>query len=262
MRINRKKGDLRLWLLMLAASLLLLPCLVSAQDKAPKKNVASIWVFWVKPGQDAAFETAIKQHGAWRKQAGEGFDWRVYQPVAGDDLAHYVVYSGNHAWSEFDGNAQWEAGQKSGEKFMQQVGPSIERMAHYFETDDADLSYWPDDGVRYPLVQVTSLRFAPGKYGDFRKHLGTLREAAMAQKWAGKWNISSSIGGSNDATVVFPYANYADMAEKSPSFMEILAKQVGGKDKAGATMAALNATIAASDTTLYQYRPDLSTPAD
>lgn len=262
MSITRNNGGIRLWFLVLAASLLLAPCLAPAQDTAPKKNVATIWTFWVKPGQNAAFESAIRQHAAWRKQAGESFRWQVYQPVAGDDLAHYVVYSGNHAWSEFDASDKWDADNKADDMFNQQVGPSIERMSHYFASDDDDMSYWPDSATRYPFVEVTDLRFAPGKYGDFRKALGTLRTAAMAQKWSGKWAISSLTGGSYDAVVVFPYANYADMAEKSPSFMDILAKQVGSKEKAGATMDALNSTISDASTTLYRYRPDLSTPAD
>lgn len=60
--------------------------------------------------------------------------------------------------------------------------------------------------------------------------------------------------------MVFPHANYAGMAQPTPSFMDMLGKQLGGKDKAMATFVELQKSIANSSATLYVYRPDFSTP--
>lgn len=256
----RKTKGLRAWLLLLVAIFALTPLLAAAQDGA-KKNVASIWVMWIKPGHSADFEKAVRQHAEWRKKTGEGFSWQVFQPVAGDDLDHYVVYTGNHAWSEFDSNEKWDTDNNATDTFFKQVGPNVDHLSHYFSTDDEDLSYWPDTAASFKLLEVTDMKFVPGKYGDFRKALGTFREAATAEKWSGHRGISSQTGGDVDATVVFPHANYADMAQPTPSFMDMLGKQLGGKDKAMATFTELQKSIADSSTTLYVYRPDLSTPS-
>jgi hypothetical protein len=52
------------------------------------------------------------------------------------------------------------------------------------------------------------------------------------------------------------------MAGPTPSIMEMMAKQMGGMDKAMKTMTGIQSAIAAGDTTVYMHRPDLSTPAD
>ncbi len=266
MKSARRTAGVRTWLVMLVAMLAFAPLFASAQEStqepASNKNVASIWMMWVKPGQSANFEKAFRQHAAWRKKSGENMSWQVFQPVAGDDLAHYVVYTGNHAWSEFDGSEKWDTDSKATDKFVEQVGGSIDRYSHYFGTEEKDLSYWPETAANFSLLEVMDLKIAPGKYGDFRKALATFKKAAESQKWSHYWSISSQTGGSTDATVVFPHANYADMAQPTPSFMAMLGKQLGGNDKAMSTMTELQKSIAQSNTTLYLYRPDLSTPSD
>ncbi|MGI8560270.1 MAG: hypothetical protein ACR2J7_02290 [Luteimonas sp.] len=125
----------------LAIAFALSPMLASAQESMAGKTVASVWYVWPKAGQEAQFEKALREHAAWRKQAGEGFDWQIFQPVAGDDMGHYVVYSGEHAWADFDGNRKWEVDSKATENFNRQVGGHAERYSHYFTDDETDLSY-------------------------------------------------------------------------------------------------------------------------
>ena len=257
--IQRYRG-LRGWWLVLAVLIAMSPLAAVAQQQADK-NVASIWTMWPKAGHEAEFEQALAAHAAWRKQAGEGFQWRVYQAIVGDDLNHYVVYTGNHAWAEFDGNDKWEQDKKASETFNKNVGPYLDRITHHFTEDDNDLSYWPSD-ASYPMVEVSDLRFMPGQYANFRKYVGAARSSAMAQKWSGNWSIASITGGQNDIVLVLPLRNYADMAGPKPSIMEMMAKQMGGKDKAGATMTGIQSALAGGDTTVYKLRPDLSTPAD
>jgi hypothetical protein len=63
-------------------------------------------------------------------------------------------------------------------------------------------------------------------------------------------------------TLVIPHSSYASMAEPSPNFMEMMAKHMGGQDKAVTNMTAIQSAIEGGDTTIYVHRPDLSTPAD
>lgn len=257
----RHPSGARAWILVLAALFALMPMLAAAQDDTAGKTVASVWHMWPKAGQEAQFEQALKEHGAWRKQAGEGFKWEVYQPVAGADMAYYVVYSGQHAWADFDANRKWEMDSKSGEAFNRGVGPYLERYSHYFEDDETDLSYWNADG-QFPMYEVTTMKFSPGQYGNFRREVTALRDAATAQKWSGNWSLASITGGDDDMTLVIPLRSYADMAGPTPSIMEMMAKQMGGMDQAMKTMTGIQSAIAAGNTTVYAHRPDLSTPAD
>lgn len=260
-RLQRNTAGVRACLLILAAMFALSPLLASAQESKPAGNVASVWYMWVKADKAEQFQKAIREHGAWRKQAGEGFYWRVYQPVAGDDLAHYVVHSGGHAWADFDSNLKWEIDKKSSDAFNRNVGPYIERFSHYFTQDEQDISYWPSEEA-FPLVSVTLFKLGPGRYGDFRSAVSKARTAAEAQKFGGHWSLSSITGGDDDMALIIPHRNYADMAGPSPSFMEMMAKHMGGQDKAVKGMQAIQSTIESGDTTVYVLRRDLSTPVD
>jgi len=246
---------------LLVACLVLVPLLATAQEAGTDRTVASVWYMWPKAGQAQAFEEALREHAAWRKQAGEGFDWRIYAPVAGSDMGHYVVRSGEHAWSDFDANRKWGMDNQAGANFERHVGPHVERYEHYFTDDQRDLSYW-NTTEDFPMYEVTTLRFAPGKYGEFRRQVGALRAAATAQKWSGQWGLASVTGGDDDMTLVIPLRSYADMAGPSPTIMEMMATQMGGQDKAVETMRGIQSAIEASNTTVYVHRRDLSTPAD
>lgn len=255
------RAGVRAWLIVLVAIFALSPLLAVAQESMSKNNVSTAWFLWPKSGQTQQFEAAIRKHAAWRKEAGEGFTWKIYQPTVGDDLGHYVIFSGGHAWADFDGNQKWSMDSKATDMFNRDVGPLVERIAHYFYANEDDISYW-NVTTQYPMYEVTRLQLGPGQYGNFRAAVGKAREAAAAQKFEGNWLLRSVTGGRDDMTLVIPYGSYASIAGPSPNFMEMMAKHMGGQDKAAKAMTAIQSAIESGDTTIYRHRPDLSTPAD
>lgn len=255
------RSGVRAWLLVLVAMLALSPLLAAAQESMSKNNVSTAWVIWPKAGQTQQFEAAIRKHAAWRKQAGEGFIWNIYQPIVGDDLAYYTIFSGGHAWADFDANQKWSTDSKATDAFNRDVGPLVERVSHYFYTNEDDISHW-NVTTQYPMYEVTRMKLGPGQYGNFRAAVSKAREAAAAQKFGGNWLLRSVTGGSDNMTLVIPYGSYADMAGPSPNFMQMMAKHMGGQDKAVKNMTAIQSAIEAGDTTVYAHRPDLSTPAN
>ncbi len=70
----------------------------------------------------------------------------------------------------------------------------------------------------------------------------------------------SLTGGSNDINVVWPYTSYADMAQIEPGFVKVLGDHMGSPEAARELLDGIGATIAESSSTIYVYRPDLSTP--
>lgn len=260
-RLQRNSVGVRVWALVLATMFALSPLLASAQEAKPAGNVSTAWFMWPKSGNTAQFEKALREHAQWRKKSGEEFNWNIYQPVAGDDISYYVVFSGGHAWSDFDRNRKWGMESKAQDVFDQNVNPMVERYSHYFYEDEEDLSYWPAEG-QFPMYMVTRMKLGPGQYGNFRSGVSSAREAAEAQEYGGNWMFRSVTGGEDDMMLVIPHRNYADMAGPSPSFMEMMAKHMGGQDQAGKRMTAIQSAIEAGDTTLFVHRPDLSTPAE
>ncbi len=260
-RLQRNTTGVRAWLLVLVAMFALSPLLAAAQETKAKTNVSSAYVMWPKAGQAQQFEAAIRKHAAWRKQAGEGFTWKVYQPIVGDDLGSYTVFSGGHAWADFDGNQKWRVDNKANAAFDRDVGPLVERFSHYFYENDADLSYWNED-KQFPMYSVTRMKLGAGQYGNFRAAVMKAREAAVAQKFSGNWMVRSVTGGNDDMTVVYPHNSYASLAGPSPNFMEVMAKHMGGPSQAAKAMTAIQSAIESGDTTIFMFRPDLSTPAD
>jgi hypothetical protein len=246
------------WLIF-AALFALVPLLAIAQDTPPANAVASSWYMWPKTGHAEQFEKAISGYAAWRKRNGESFDWQVFQPVAGDDMAHYVVRSGGHAWADFDANRRWEIEARADAAFWSQVGPHVDRYSHYLTQDEDDLSYWNATDP-FPMYEVTTLQLGPGQYGNFRRAVSRAREAAKAQKWKANWGMSAVTGGGDDMILVLPYRSYAEMAGPSPSFIEMMASQLGGQAKAAEALAAIQSAIHGSSTTVYVHREDLSTP--
>ncbi len=257
-RLQSSFVGLRGWMLVVVAMFALSPLLASAQASKPAGNVSSAWYMWPKAESIPQFEKALREHAEWRKKSGEDFSWKVYQPVAGDDMSYYVVFSGKHDWADFDANQKWEMEAKAQAEFNRNVNPLVERYSHYFYEDQADLSYWPATG-QFPMYLVTRMKLGAGQYGNFRSAVIKAREAAEAQKFGGNWMLRSITGGSDDMMLVSPHSNYAAMAGPSPDFMEVMAKHMGGADKAAKNMTAIQSAIEAGDTTVVAYRPDLST---
>jgi hypothetical protein len=246
-------------LLVAALALSVLPALsASAADEAPGK-LTDTWIFWVKPGQGPAFQTAVKGHLAWRKSSGEPFQWNAYQPVVGEDLTHFVFRSGPHHWKDFDDNLAWEMKASADQKFEEQVAPYVSRYEHVIDELDTEHSSWTDS-PDYRYFGVSFLQLKPGTHGQREAALSTLHAAAQAQKWPLSYAISSVIGGGGGMTIVSPYKSYADMAEPDPSFFAVVAKALGSAGAAGAAFDSFGRTIQSESYTIYVARPDLSTP--
>ncbi|PKM01342.1 MAG: hypothetical protein CVV17_07560 [Gammaproteobacteria bacterium HGW-Gammaproteobacteria-7] len=245
-------------LLVLAFALAFPIAAVSAQDE-PSGEIASTWIIWAKPGAAADFEKALKSHAAWRKQAGDPMNWRIYAPVAGDDLNHYVIRSDGHHWKDFDAENAWAMKAGAGDAFNQQVGVYVAEVKHYFDRHDAEHSHWTDNSD-YRYFSVNTIRFLPGQEPQFYAALKTVAAAAKAGDWGRSWSIMSLTGGSNDINVVWPYTSYADMAQIEPGFVKVLGDHMGSPEAARELLDGIGATIAESSSTIYVYRPDLSTP--
>ncbi|MCZ7652675.1 MAG: hypothetical protein M5U13_16490 [Thermoanaerobaculia bacterium] len=244
--------------LALFALALLMPVLAAGEEAAPGK-VADIWVFWPKAGQEAQFETAVKEHVAWRKASGDPFRWTAFVPVVGTDMTHYVFYSGGHHWKDLDTQDAWAKGAKAGAKFAEQVGRFVERYEHELSELDDKHSRWKES-EEYRFFGRSVLQLRPGAYGEMLEALGKVHKAATDGDWPFSYSVSWKIGGEGGMAVVYPYKSWADMADPETPFMKVLASSVGSEEEAKKVMEQLNRSFESSVYTIYELRPDLSTP--
>lgn len=263
MNRNRFRVPAR-WLAPIAAVFLVLGALqvqAQAKDKTGEEpaNVATTWILWAKPGPRADFEAAIKTHAAWRKQAGDPMHWKIYGPIAGDDLDHYVVRSGDHRWGDFDAESDWVKKAQADATYEAQLGGHVARVEHHFAEVSAEHSYPGPEG-EYRYFGVSRIRLHPGTEGQFFAALKTVVAAAKAGKWPRGWTTSNVIGGSNDVLVVWPYTSFADMKRIEPGFASVLGTFMDSEGAARGLLDGLSSTIEFSDYAIYVYRPDLSTP--
>ncbi len=222
-------------------------------------NIASIWMIWVKDGQAQPFEAALKAHAAWRKNAGERFQWSIYQPVVGSDLGYYLIRSGEHTWRDIDANESWEQ-QQGAREFNNKAGQYVKRAEHYFAQTDTAHSHWIDK-QDYRYFGVSSYRFKPGTRDAVDDVMDKVQKAVTAAKWPYSYEIATVIGGKGGLTVVDPMRSYAEMADPDPSLMSILTRSLGSKQRATQAMHRFGDSVESVKYTIYAYRPDLSTPS-
>ena len=250
---------------MLTLLFLLLPGMAAvAADKAVSKtapaagNIADRWVLWPKAGHEKEFEAAVKEHAAWRKKAGEPFNWLTYQPIVGTDLTYYVIRSDNHSWKEFDAEDAWSTKAKVDDAYNQQIGQHVARVEHFFEETDTAHSQWVDS-PDYKYVGVTSRHLKPGSRGEVGAALDKIKKAITDEKWPYHYRIAWLHGGADTLRIVVPMKSYAEMAEPNPTVHAVLAKALGSEDSANATMKQFGSSFESGDYTVFAYRPDLST---
>ena len=234
-----------------------------ASAKAPAANTGSIadrWVLWPKPGHEKEFEAGAKEHVAWRKAHGDPFAWIGYQPVVGTDLTFYVFRSDNHQWKDLDAEEAWGMKAKADEAYESQVGVHVQKVAHFFEEADAAHSHMVGDPKDYKYFALITRNLKSGSRAEAMAAIDKVHKALTDQKWAYPYRLSWLVGGKNSFRVVFPLKNYADMADPSPSFYEVMEKALG-KEDAAATVKQFGTAFEFVDETIFAIRPDLSTPA-
>jgi hypothetical protein len=226
---------------------------------ADQGNIASIWVFQVKDGHEAAFDKALKQHMAWRKSAGEKFVWTTFQPIVGDELDHYVFRSGPHHWADFDTNHAWQAKNGTDQAFADNIAPHLSSVKHFFAETDIEHSHWIET-PEYEYFGIATFHPVAGTSVERRAVMDKIQGAIAKESWNHSYQITNSIGGPPTMSIVTPMRSYAEMAGPSPSLANIVAKSLGSEAAAAETLRQFSSSVSGYRYTVYIYRPDLSTP--
>ncbi|HLF57730.1 MAG TPA: hypothetical protein VI942_12885, partial [Thermoanaerobaculia bacterium] len=112
----------------------------------------------------------------------------------------------------------------------------------------------------YKYFRVTEYELNSGAATAVREAIDAIHKGLIAGGWQHSYAISRTIGGSGGLTVVGPYRSYAEMEDPKPSMMEVLGKGAGSEAAAKAALQKFSEGIKKSNTSIYMYRADLSTP--
>jgi len=232
-----------------------------AQDEEKNDGLARVVLITAKDGHAKALEEAIVKyhHFMGKKEGAMRYTW--YSIETGKDTGKYIARSGNHNWADFDAKHDWEA--EAGAKFASLVQPHIASAIVTITQNDDTLGIWPDSLEGYEYFSVSSWRINPGHYAAFSEGLKKIDAALKEGDFPGYYSFIDTVSGGdgNSISLVSPRKNYADMAPKKPTFMEIMAKAMG-EEETKAFMAEWGATYTSGENMLLRVMAEQSDYGD
>jgi len=201
-----------------------------AQDEEKNDGLARVAVITAKDGHNKALEEAIVEyhHFMGKKEGAMRYQW--YSVVTGQDTGKYIARSGGHNWADFDAEHDWD--DESGAKFAELVQPHIASAVVTITREDDEVGRWPESMEGYEYFSVTRWHINPGHGNDFSEGLKKIDAALKAGGFPGYYAFIDTVSGGvgNTVMLVSPRKNFADMAPKEPSFMDIMNKAMGEEE--------------------------------
>ena len=241
------------------ASLLCLAFLATAQaDEHENDGVAMIGTIVAKDGHEEALLKAIEDYHKWVANFEGHMKFNWYEVLTGPNTGVYYARSGGHNWSDFDAEYDWQ--KEAGEVFERNVQPHIQSLHMSMTVDMEDVSHWPDDWEGYTLFTVEDWYIHNGQYGKFNRGLKRIVDALKANGFPKHFGFTSlaSGGHGNQVSLVMPSKGWAGMAEETPTFAEIMMKELGGEEEFDAFMADWGKTFKTGHTETVKLLPEAS----
>ncbi len=259
MRNSRLTGGL----VGLVALLFSLSAFADAHEEEPGA-ISDVWVFAVKRGMENDFTAAMKEHMAARKEMGEPRTWLAYRAEVGDKPGIIMYRSIPMSYADHDAYLGSDFSE-IGEAFNKNIDPLVNHYHHYIDSYDWKNSHWPDDATTEgPLFTEVARAWRPGGGYASNQARKKMSQIAINDGWAEKgyeWLWVNRTGGKPMQAIVFPSANYADMAPTGDDFGAWLTEQVG-EEEANKIFEGWLSGFSDVTVTIWRFDPELSTPSD
>ena len=226
--------------------------------------ISDVWVFAVKRGMEEEFDTAMKEHIAVRKEMGEPRTWYGYRAEVGHHPGLIMYRSTPMSYADHDAYLGSDMG-AIGEAFNENIDPLVDHYHHYIDSYDWKNSHWPEGkATEGPLFTEVLRKWKPGGGYASNKARERMSQIALNDGWAEKgyeWLWVDRTGGEPAQAIVFPRANYAEMAPSGEGFGAWLTEQVGSDEEAAEIFETWLSGVSAVKVTIWRYDPELSTPS-
>lgn len=227
--------------------------------------ISDVWVFAIKRGMESEFTAAMKEHIAARKEMGEPRTWYGYRAEVGDHPGLVMYRSTPMSYADHDAYLASDLG-AIGEAFNKDIDPLVDHYHHYIDSYDWKNSHWPDnESTQGPLFTEVRRKWKTGGGYTSNKARERMSQIAVNDGWAEKgyeWLWVNRTGGEPMQAIVFPDANYAEMAPTGDSFRAWLAEQVGSEEEAAGIFEDWLSGFSGTKVTIWRYDPEISTPPD
>lgn len=227
--------------------------------------ISDVWVFAIKRGMEGEFDAAMKEHIAARKEMGEPRHWYAYRAEVGDHPGLIMYRSAPMSYADHDAYLSTDFTEIS-KAFNENVDSLVDHYHHYIDSYDYENSHWPDDeSTEGPLFTEVRRKWRPGGGFASNKARGKMSQVALNDGWAEKgykWLWIDRTGGEPMQAIVFPDANYADMAPTGDDFGAWLSEQLGSEEAAAEVFDNWLSGFSEVSVTIWRHDPGLSTPSD
>ena len=226
---------------------------------AQGSTLAFVYSVRPHPGQEIAFEAALKQHMDFRQANGETFTWGVLQTVMGPDMGSYIIRSANHSWGDLDGymgNNDFQ--QAAGSHFAATVAPTLAEVTSFVTALDTANSHQPPNMADMSVFMVTQVDV------DTEAQIGMNEALAAYHATATEHDYYHGIlrtvvgGGDRGDLAIIAYAeNFAGLEERTPNINQLMMQEHGEDDFLEIAQAWL-AGVENMRTNVLMSRPDLA----
>lgn len=227
--------------------------------------ISDVWVFAVKRGMEEKFDAAMKEHIAVRKDMGEPRNWYAYRAEVGRHPGLVMYRSEPMSYADHDAYLGHDFSE-IGKVFNEKIDPLVDHYHHYIDSYDWENSHWPDDAsTEGPLYTEVARKWRPGGGYASNQARKKMSQIALNKGWAEKgyeWLWVDRTGGEPVQAIVFPRANYAEMAPTGESFGAWLTEQVGSDEEATQIFETWLAGFSGINVTIWRHDPSISTPSD
>ena len=240
------------------AFLALLMSMPLQADEHEKESIASVVTITPKAGHADDLLEAITEYHHWIADFEGHMQYNWFEILTGPDTGKFAARTGSHSWADFDAEYDWQ--EQAGEKFAEIVAPHIESVERAMTSEMTEMSHWPENWDGYSLFYVQQWYVHNGKGAQFRKGLKKIVETLKAGGYPGYFGFHSveSGGHGNQITIVSPKKGWAGFSEQSPSFYEIMKKELGGEAEFENFMSEWSATFKTGGSQTVKYLKEAS----
>lgn len=244
---------------LIGLAMLALPLTLWAQDDE-RPAISDVWLVMPKQGMGTQFEDAVRQHMAFRADAGETRNWQTYGVALGSNPMLYQFRAGGMTYADQDAYVVEDQEKGLEANWWANVDQYVDHYHHYFEHADYENSKWPADLGQKQYYGVTSWTWKQGAGPGPDEARKQLSKIGMDEDWDYNWLWLSREGGEPIIALVSPYENFAAMEPPEVEFFDFVAEKLGSEEEAGKLFSQFGNGFSSSSYTVWSYRPDLSSP--
>jgi len=250
--------------MLLSSAVLTLMISLPAVADTPGK-LAESWSMVPKAGQGAELFAGLKEHMAFRSEAGDPFVWVTYTPMLGGELDRVIVRACCFDWTDVDAYREWsESNQEVNAHWQEHVGQYADDYGHYFSRINWSDSNATGDWSKYRYFAVTEFKTKAGMAGQFDAAREALSQIAINNGWATEqrpWMWSASVANPQYESIVVPYMRLGDMDRDDQSFFNFLVKVMGTEQAAEELLGRFNSAVEGQEFQIWERHADYSMKA-